>query len=62
MQNNFSIIFWYTNCFILLVTAPFMYLIKAIIGVANYTDEQGKIYCDHLRDLYKALEGNQEDS
>lgn len=44
-----------TNCIILLIMTPLMYIVKAAIGIASYTDEQGKLYCEQLGDLYKSL-------
>lgn len=47
--------FGITNCIILLIMTPLMYIAKAAIGIANYTDEQGNLYCEQLTDLYKSL-------
>ena len=47
--------FGITNCIILLIMTPLMYIVKAAMGIANYTDEQGKLYCEQLANLYKSL-------
>ena len=47
--------FGITNCIILLIMIPLMYIVKAAIGITSYTDEQGKLYCEQLTDLYKSL-------
>ena len=59
--KTFLVLFFgFTNCFILLISTPLMFVIKAILGIAHYTDEQGKIYCEHLADLYKQLYSKDE--
>ena len=60
-QTLFVLIYSITNTIIRIIALPLMYIIKGLIGIAEYADNQSKYHCKNLQELYTSLFDNQEE-
>jgi len=51
----------FSSCAVTLIFIPVMFLAKGLVAISSYTDEQGKIFCEELSDIYKTIKGEQNE-